>query len=937
MTQKSDKRRSKRWIIVAGVVGIVGVGGIAAIALTSQKSAQGYLADAQAQVQKGELSAALIQLRNAVQKEPTNPAARYQLAVVSLRAGDAVSAEKEAKIALERGFSEDSALPVLAAAYLDQGKFQLLLDTIPEGSRSREAEGEIRALRGMAFLGLRDIPAAERSFKSVLAIDPRKLRAEIGLARVDALRQDLKSAEARLDKVLAQEPSAEVAGEAYVLKGQLRRMDKDIEGALQVYGKLLDMTPGNLRARIERAQILIEQNQADRASPDVRYVLDRVPNHPVATHLQAWIFLQKNNETAAYDLLQRQGTGLARYAPNLLMMGRLQLNRNQSEAAQTNLAQYLQAVPNNIEARLFLANLVLRKDLPDQAITILRGAPAASADDVRVLRMLASASLRAGRVNEAGAWLDKAAAASTDTKTRTQVAIDRVSLGQTDAAIKELDNAIELDPKAGDAKILLVVTHLRQGQFDEAERVAKSLQIDNPTSPIPDNLLGGVNMARGDRDAARKNFEAALEKKSDFLAALTNLAKLDIADRKFEDAVRRYTSIHEQNPKNIEAMIALAELEQRLGHPEQAVTWLTKAISVDPNAVAPRLTMVNLLLVQRDNAKAMTAARELRKLDPDNADAIDAMARVQILSGDAAGAADTYRSLIATSPTPASHERLAQILLASGDTAGAKTALRNGIAANPDAANLVGELTSLLQRTGEGEEALKVAKEWQAKHPKSFAGDLIAANILALQGNYKDAASAAEQAYGKEQSSVTAIALAKTRLTLGDGAGAASGLQEFLKSSPKDAPARELLASLHISARQYDKAITESEEVLKVQPANPIVLNNLAWLYSQKRDPRALEYAERAHASAPNAPAILDTLGYILVQKGDIERGLPLLRKAYDDSKKAPEIGYHLAVALEKSGQAGEARSLLEAVLNNPASFDEKAEAKKLFDSIPAR
>ncbi len=937
MTKKSDMLRSKRWIIVAGAVAIVGIGGIAALALTSQKNAQTYLAEAQAHAQKGELSAALIQLRNAVQKEPANAAARYQLAVISLRAGDPASAEKEAKVALDRGFSADLALPILAAAYLDQGKFQVLLGTIPEGNRSREAEAEIRTQRGMAFLGLRDITAAERSFQSVLAIDPRKLRAEIGLARIDAARQEPKSAETRLDKVLAQEPSAEIAGEAYILKGQLRRMDKDAEGALQAYSKIIEVTPGNLRARIERAQVLTEQNQVDRAATDVRYVLDRVPNHPIAVNLQAWISLQKNDEPAAYELLQRQGLGLARYAPNLLMMGRLQLNRNQPEAAQTSLAQYLQAVPNNIEVRLFLANLLLRRDLPDQAIAILRGGPPESADDVRVLRMLASASLQAGRVNDAGVWLDKAAAASADARTRIQIAMDRVSLGQTDAVIKDLDSAIEMDPQASDSKILLVVTHLRQGQLDEAERVAKGLQIENPTSPIPDNLLGGISMARGDREGARRNFEAALAKKSDFLAAQNNLAKLDIDDRKFDDAVRRYMAIHEQDPSNIDAMVALAELEQRLNRPDRAIAWLTKAISANPQAVAPRLTLVNLMLVQRDNAKAMAAARELRQMAPDNLNAIDAMARVQILSGDAAGATDTYRSLVFAAPTPANHERLAQVLIATGNPAGAKTALRNGIVANPDAPNLVSELTSLLQRTGEGDEALKVAKEWQGKNPQSVAGDLILANVLALQGNYKDAASAAEQAYSKEQSSLTAVVLAKTRVALGDAAGATSGLQEFLKGSPKDVSAREFLASLHITTRQYDSAIAESEEVLKAQPNNPVVLNNLAWLYGQKSDPRALEYAERAHAIAPHVPAVTDTLGFILVRRGDVDRGLPLLKQAYDASKKSPEIGYHLAVALEKSGQAAEARSVLEAVLNDPASFDGKAEAKKLFDSIPAR
>jgi thioredoxin-like negative regulator of GroEL len=81
----------------------------------------------------------------------------------------------------------------------------------------------------------------------------------------------------------------------------------------------------------------------------------------------------------------------------------------------------------------------------------------------------------------------------------------------------------------------------------------------------------------------------------------------------------------------------------------------------------------------------------------------------------------------------------------------------------------------------------------------------------------------------------------------------------------------------------------------------------------------------------------MDTLGYILVRKGDVGRGLPILKQAYDSSKKAAEIGYHLAVALQKDGRTAEAREVLEAVLNDPASFDEKEEAKKLFESMPAR
>ncbi len=59
-----------------------------------------------------------------------------------------------------------------------------------------------------------------------------------------------------------------------------------------------------------------------------------------------------------------------------------------------------------------------------------------------------------------------------------------------------------------------------------------------------------------------------------------------------------------------------------------------------------------------------------------------------------------------------------------------------------------------------------------------------------------------------------------------------------------------------------------------------MALNNLAWVAGQLKDPKALEYAERADKLAPGNPAILDTYGMLLVEKGDIARGVEMLQKA---------------------------------------------------------
>ena len=56
-----------------------------------------YLDDAKRLLQKGDIRAAQIQLRNAVKSDPQNAEAHFQLARVSLELGDPVAAEREAQ------------------------------------------------------------------------------------------------------------------------------------------------------------------------------------------------------------------------------------------------------------------------------------------------------------------------------------------------------------------------------------------------------------------------------------------------------------------------------------------------------------------------------------------------------------------------------------------------------------------------------------------------------------------------------------------------------------------------------------------------------------------------------------------------------------------------------------------------------------------------
>ena len=68
----------------------------------------------------------------------------------------------------------------------------------------------------------------------------------------------------------------------------------------------------------------------------------------------------------------------------------------------------------------------------------------------------------------------------------------------------------------------------------------------------------------------------------------------------------------------------------------------------------------------------------------------------------------------------------------------------------------------------------------------------------------------------------------------------------------------------------------------------PYAVADTIWgLYQVRGNPKALATAERALAAAPDNPAVMDTVGWILVEKGDLDKALPLLREA---AKALPEL-----------------------------------------------
>lgn len=89
-----------------------------------------------------------------------------------------------------------------------------------------------------------------------------------------------------------------------------------------------------------------------------------------------------------------------------------------------------------------------------------------------------------------------------------------------------------------------------------------------------------------------------------------------------------------------------------------------------------------------------------------------------------------------------------------------------------------------------------------------------------------------------------------------------------------------------------------------------------------------------ANQLVPGNPAVMDTLASILMARGKPERAVHLLQQANAKAPDNPEIQYHYAQALVKSGDTTRARNELTRLFATGTAFPQAGEARILLEQL---
>ena len=127
------------------------------------------------------------------------------------------------------------------------------------------------------------------------------------------------------------------------------------------------------------------------------------------------------------------------------------------------------------------------------------------------------------------------------------------------------------------------------------------------------------------------------------------------------------------------------------------------------------------------------------------------------------------------------------------------------------------------------------------------------------------------------------------------------------------------------------------ERALEINENNFMAMNNLAWMYYETGNDQAEGLARKAVELAPESGPVADTLGWILVESGNLEEGTSRLEAAAQLSPEVLDIRYHLAVAKSRQGRPDESVRILTEILSNERPFGARAEAVDLLTKLEAQ
>ncbi|MET0101186.1 MAG: XrtA/PEP-CTERM system TPR-repeat protein PrsT [Sedimenticola sp.] len=891
-----------------------------------------HLERAQAFLERGEIKAALIEAKSALEKNPENVRGRFLLGSLHFQLGNPEAAEKELLRARELGVADEAVLPVLSKALLRQGKHAEVLE-LPQNGISATAEAEILMSKTYASLAEKQLERAAKFISRAQVLTPESGDVEVANAILLGYRKEIGAARDVLDGALKKSPGN---ARGWSLLGDMEARDNKLEEAEKAYTIAIENTPYDFYDRIKRSHTRIHLKRFAEAQQDIGVLKKRAPEDVSVNYLQGMLYFQQNmyeEAAVAFDLAVRKKSN---YQPPLyyLSLSHLRLN-NIAQAVQFGEA-FLAANTASVSGRKLMATLsFLQKDYK-RAEELIRPVVKSFGEDVYSLNLLSNILLKLGMTDEAIGLLRKVNDLDPDSsKAKLRLAAGLLSGGNRASGIEHLESVLESDPQFEQADILLVMHYLKHKELDKALAAAFDYQRRNPDNAMPFNLQGMIYRLMEKDVEAWNAYQKARKLSPGDPAAIQSLAALSIKKENPGDARDYYQEILEHHPNHLSTLIKLAVLESLEDQVDQMVLRLQQAIKAHPGISEPRLILARHYLVNGEAQRVPELLNELPAEERRHPAVMDVLSTSQLARAEYAAAKDTLEKLIEIQPESGRmHFQLSKAYAGIGDKERSRIALDKAVRLSPKHVPARVEMTNILLLEGNIEEAEIHLKQLRSLAPDNPYLFRLESALAKINGDNEVALQKATQAFDKLPDRQTMLFLANLKWDFGDKEGAVLLQEQWVDDHPEDYISMIKLASAYSVANREEDSIGMYRKVLEKNGDDLIALNNLAWKLRNSSLDEALEFAKKANSIQPDSGPILDTLALLLFKGGEIEKASRAIRRALEKSPESPTIQYHSAMIDVQAGRKAAARSTLQNLLDNKMVFPEMEDARKLLEEL---
>ena len=387
---------------------------------------------------------------------------------------------------------------------------------------------------------------------------------------------------------------------------------------------------------------------------------------------------------------------------------------------------------------------------------------------------------------------------------------------------------------------------------------------------------------------------------------------------KFEDAAAEYEVLSEQQPDDFGIYRELGKLYLQLKAEDKVKVTYQRMIDRDPQNASTYLTLAEIYAGHEWVEEAVASYQKAISLAPDNLDYIEYFGEFYLRQGNREKAIETWNRMVSSEKNIAeNYDRLARLLDTKDFTTEARIASRKAVELMPDAYRYREALARRLMQDKQYDEALTAYTEALRLAPNEFFAEQMddqRIEIYRRQGTLADQIAAVEVALEKQGVSaadrfVNQKKLAKMYLKLKNTPYALEMLLKAKALRPDDLIVNRWLAEIYIKQGKRDDANAIYIHLTDIDDANAReYYTNIARLYLDAMDlETAKTAAKQVVAHSPRNPDGYQLLAQIAKQSGNYDTAINNLRHAIRLRSEATDTRVELAAIYKLSGKPRQA------------------------------